>query len=158
AAVVVAQDAYNGTRRFLADVEPRGRLRSVSVDSTDTGATLAAVEAAGAALLWLESPTNPMMAIAEVGALAEGAHRLGALVVVDNTFATPLLQRPLDLGADIVVHSVTKFLAGHSDIVMGATVVRDAALLETLATRRSLHGAIPGPFETFLALRGLRTL
>jgi cystathionine gamma-synthase len=158
AAVVVAHDAYNGTRRFLADVETRGRLRSIPADITDTAATINAVERERAAVLWLESPTNPQMQIADLTAQSAGAHDLGTTVVVDNTFATPLLQRPLDLGADIVVHSVTKFLAGHSDIVMGATVARDPELSETLATRRGLHGAIPGPFETYLALRGVRTL
>jgi cystathionine gamma-synthase len=108
--------------------------------------------------LWLESPTNPLLAVPDLAALIQGAHDLGLSVAVDNTFATPLLQRPLDLGADLVVHSVTKLLAGHSDVLMGAAVTRSPMLAEVLARRRSLHGAVPGPFEVFLALRGVRTL
>jgi cystathionine gamma-synthase len=99
-----------------------------------------------------------MMAIADLAALSAGAHGLGLSVVVDNTFATPLLQRPLELGADVVVHSVTKFLAGHSDVVMGAVVVDDSERFEALRVRRSRHGGVPGPLEAFLALRGVRTL
>jgi cystathionine gamma-synthase len=99
-----------------------------------------------------------MMAVADLGALCVGARALGVPVVVDNTFATPLLQRPLEHGADVVVHSVTKFLAGHSDLVMGATVTGDPDRMESLRRRRSLHGAVPGPLEAFLALRGVRTL
>ena len=171
--VVVAGDAYNGTRRFLTDVAGRGRLRFRTVDVADTAATLAAcaevVEAparpsgdpaqlGGHGLLWLESPTNPLLAIADLAALITGAHGLGMDVVVDNTFATPLLQRPLDLGADVVVHSATKLLSGHSDVLLGAVVTRRADVIEALAVRRSLHGAIAGPWETWLALRGMRTL
>jgi cystathionine gamma-synthase len=171
--VVVAGDAYNGTRRFLTDVSGRGRLRFRTVDVTDTAATLTAcaevVEAPGRpsgapgqfgdrGLLWLESPTNPLLAVADLEALIDGAHQLGMDVAVDNTFATPLLQRPLDLGADVIVHSATKLLAGHSDVVLGATVVRRDDLVESLAVRRSLHGAIAGPWEAWLVLRGVRTL
>jgi cystathionine gamma-synthase len=156
AVVVAPEDAYLGTRGLLADLAGRGRLRGRLVDITDTAATLAACE--GADLLWCESPTNPMMAIADLVALSAGARNLGVPVVVDNTFATPLLQRPLDLGADVVVHSVTKFLSGHSDLVMGAAVIRDEERWGELRLRRSLHGGIPGPLEAFLALRGVRTL
>jgi cystathionine gamma-synthase len=171
--VVVAGDAYNGTRRFLTDVAGRGRLRFRTVDVADTTGTLAAcaevVEAparpsgeagqlGGHGLLWLESPTNPLLAVADLGALIDGAHRLGMDVVVDNTFATPLLQRPLELGADVVIHSVTKLLAGHSDVVLGAAVTARTDVLEALTLRRSLHGAIAGPWETWLVLRGVRTL
>ena len=109
-------------------------------------------------MLWLESPTNPLLAVADLRALCDGAHALGMDVVVDNTFASPLLQRPLDLGADVVVHSATKILAGHSDVVMGAAVTRRDDVAAALARRRSLHGAIPGPLEAWLTLRGLRTL
>ena len=158
--VVVAGDAYNGTRRFLTDVAGRGRLRFRTTDVGDTTTTLAAcAELAGgparpsgppagfgsAGVLWLESPTNPLLAIADIGALTEGAHQLGMDVVVDNTFATPLLQRPLDLGADVVVHSATKLLSGHTDVVMGAVVARRPDVVEALTRRRSLHGAIAGP-------------
>ncbi len=171
--VVVAGDAYNGTRRFLADVSGRGRLRFRTVDVADTSATLTAcaevVEApsrpsgdayqfGGRGLLWLESPSNPLLAIADLQALTAGAHRLGMDVAVDNTFATPLLQRPLDFGADVVVHSATKLLAGHSDVVLGAAITRREDVAGLLSTRRSLHGAIPGPWEAWLTLRGIRTL
>jgi cystathionine gamma-synthase len=164
--VVVAGDAYNGTRRFLADAAERGRLAVRGADVSDTDATLAMCEEVASApnrreaggLLWLESPTNPLLAIADLPALIDGAHRLGLTVAVDNTFASPLLQSPLEMGADVVAHSVTKLLSGHSDVVLGAVVTRSEALLAKLRTRRSLHGAIPGPMETFLALRGIRTL
>jgi cystathionine gamma-synthase len=159
ACVVVPADAYQGVRLLLGDLAAFGRLAVRLVDVADTSATLAACADAGAGgLLWLESPTNPLLAIADLPALIAGAHRMGMLVAVDNTMATPLLQRPLDLGADVVVHSVTKLLAGHSDLVLGAAVVQDPALLTALTRQRSLHGAVPGPLETFLALRGLRTL
>lgn len=156
AVVVLPAGAYTGTRRLVADLATRGRVTGRLVDLTDTAATLAAVE--GAALLWLESPSNPLLEIADVPALAEGAKERGALVAMDNTFSTPLLQRPLDLGVQVVVHSATKLLSGHSDVVMGVAVARDEALVQSLRSRRSLHGGIPGPVETFLALRGLRTL
>ncbi|HUQ38912.1 MAG TPA: PLP-dependent transferase [Acidimicrobiales bacterium] len=156
AVVVAPGDAYNGTRRLLADLESRRRVVFRPVDITDTSATVAACE--GAALLWVETPTNPLMAIADIAALADGAHALGVNVAVDNTFATPLLQQPLALGADVVVHSVTKQIAGHSDIVMGVAIAGTDEMHEALVRRRGLHGAIPGPMETFLALRGVRTL
>jgi cystathionine gamma-synthase len=154
--VVAARHAYNGTVSQLADLESRGRLRTRLVDVVDTDAVIAAC--ADAALVWLESPTNPALEVAEIAPIAAAAHEAGARVVVDNTFATPLLQQPLELGADLVVHSATKFLAGHSDVVMGAVVTRDAELYDVLKGRRDLAGAIPGPFEAWLALRGLRTL
>jgi cystathionine gamma-synthase len=156
AAVVMTGDAYHGTRGLAADLAALDRIEVRAVDVADADATVAAC--AGAALVWIETPTNPMLAIADIGAIAAGAHASGTRVVVDNTFATPLLQRPLDLGADVVVHSATKFLAGHSDVVLGAVVARDADVVAGFRRQRDLHGAIPGPFETFLALRGIRTL
>ena len=111
-----------------------------------------------AALLWIETPTNPMLEVADTPALAAAAHAVGALVVADNTFATPLVVRPLEQGVDVVVHSVTKYLAGHSDVVLGAALTSDDALRARLASYRTVHGAIPGPFEVWLALRGLRTV
>jgi cystathionine gamma-synthase len=156
ARIVVPGSSYIGTRAFLAERGGRGRFEARIVDVTDTEATLAACE--GAALLWIETPTNPLIGIADLAALCPGARRAGARVAVDNTFATPLRQRPLDLGADIVVHSVTKYLSGHSDLQLGAAVTRDEALLKDLFERRELYGAIPGPMEAFLALRGIRTL
>jgi cystathionine gamma-synthase len=109
-------------------------------------------------LLWLESPTNPLLAVADLEALIAGAHRLGMDVAVDNTFATPLRQRPLDFGADVVVHSATKLLSGHSDVVLGAAVSARADVIAALENRRSLHGAIAGPWDAWLVLRGMRTL
>jgi cystathionine gamma-synthase len=173
--VVIAGDAYNGTRRLLQDTAQRGRLTVRTAAVADTEATLAACAGArprpgrggavagtdgfaSGGLLWLESPTNPLLAVPDLPALVEGAHDLGLSVAVDNTFATPLLQRPLDFGADLVVHSVTKLLAGHSDVLMGAAVTRSETLAGLLTRRRSLQGAVPGPFEVFLALRGVRTL
>jgi cystathionine gamma-synthase len=167
--VVVAGDAYSGTRRFLSDVAGRGRLRFRTVDIADADAVLetcVAVASApgetagfgGRGLLWVESPSNPLLAVADLEALCAGAHEAGMDVAVDNTFATPLLQRPLDLGADVVVHSATKMLSGHSDVILGATVSRREDVLSSLATRRSLHGAIAGPWEAWLGLRGMRTL
>lgn len=152
AVVVAPADAYNGTRRLLADLERNGRLTARLVDITDTDAVAAA--APGADLIWAESPTNPMLGIADLSALAA----LGVPLAVDNTLASPLLQHPLELGAAVVVHSATKLIAGHSDVVMGVAVSRDDTWLGRLEARRSLHGAVPGPLETFLALRGLRTL
>ena len=157
--VVGPRHAYSGTVMALADLESRGRLHSRLVDIADTGAVIAAMkDDEDCALLWIESPTNPALELADIPALAEAAHELGVRVVVDNTFATPLLQQPLSLGADIVVHSATKYLAGHSDVQLGALVVSDEEVLNALKGRRDLVGAIPGPFETWLALRGMRTL
>jgi cystathionine gamma-synthase len=154
--VVAPRHAYNGTTMQLADLESRGRIRVILVDLTDLDAVTAACQ--DAALVWLESPSNPAMELADLAAIAEVAHAADAYVVVDNTFATPILQQPLDLGADLVVHSATKYIAGHSDVLMGAIVTRDDSLYDVLKRRRDLLGAIPGPFEAWLALRGLRTL
>lgn len=159
-AVVVAPDsAYTGTRAQLDERVAAGRAKLRTIDVADAAAVAEA--AAGADLVWLESPTNPNLDVADIAAAAaacsQGAAG-GALLVVDNTFATPLLQRPLELGADVVVHSVTKLIAGHSDVVLGVVVVKDSELLRRLDEHRRLHGAIPGPMETWLALRGLRTL
>jgi cystathionine gamma-synthase len=156
AKVVAPRHAYNGTVMQLADLEARGRLRAELVDITDTAAVVTACE--DAALVWLESPTNPALEIADIATIREAAHEAGAYVVVDNTFATPLLQRPLELDVDLVVHSATKYLAGHSDALMGAVVTRDDELFRVLKGRRDLVGAIPGTLEAWLALRGLRTL
>jgi cystathionine gamma-synthase len=156
ATVVAPRHAYNGSVMQLADLEARGRLSARLVDVTDTRAVVDACS--DAALVWLESPTNPALEVADIEAITKAGHDAGAYVVVDNTFATPLLQRPLDLGADLVVHSATKFLAGHSDAVLGAVVTRDEQLHGVLKGRRDLLGAVPGTLETWLALRGLRTL
>ncbi|WP_309647894.1 aminotransferase class I/II-fold pyridoxal phosphate-dependent enzyme [Nocardioides sp.] len=154
--VVAPEHSYTGTLLQLADLESRGRITTQLVDITDTAAVAAAC--VDAALVWFESPTNPALEIADIAAIAAAAHDAGAYVVVDNTFATPLLQQPLSLGADIVVHSVTKYLAGHSDVLMGAIVTADDELHAVLKGRRDLLGSTPGTLEAYLALRGLRTL
>ncbi|MGZ4650480.1 MAG: trans-sulfuration enzyme family protein [Kineosporiaceae bacterium] len=155
--VVVPDGAYNGTLALLRELAGRGRVDLVPVPISDTDAVRAAL-APGAHLLWVESPTNPLLEVADLPALVGAGHAADALVAVDNTFATPLLQTPLAFGADLVVHSVTKYLSGHSDVLLGAIVTRDPALAERLLTHRTTHGGIPGTVEAWLALRGLRTL
>src|SRR6195952_2078438 len=154
--VVAPRHSYNGSIMQLGDLEHRGRITTQLVDITDTEAVVAACD--DASLVWLESPTNPAMEIADVATITEAAHEAGAHVVVDNTFATPILQQPLEWGVDLVVHSATKYISGHADVVMGAIVTRDEQLHTVLKGRRDLIGAVPGPFEAWLALRGLRTL
>lgn len=160
AVVVAPRGAYSGTTAQLRRAHERGRVVLREVDIADVEAVTEAVR--GAAMLVVETPTNPLLQVADLPALVAAAHAQDALVVVDNTFATPLVQRPLDHGADVVVHSVTKYLSGHSDVVLGATVTRDDErgrdLHATLRSYRHLHGTIAGPHEVWLALRGLRTL
>ncbi|MEO7234997.1 MAG: PLP-dependent transferase [Lapillicoccus sp.] len=153
--VVAPRHAYNLTTALLEDYAKAGHdVRSV--DIADTAAVLGALD--GADLVWAESPTNPMLEVADLATIFAAAREQGAVSVCDNTLATPLHQQPLAMGADIVVHSVTKYLAGHSDVVLGAAVTRRPDLLAHLTRRRTLHGAIAGPMEVWLALRGLRTL
>jgi len=154
--IVAPKDCYFGVGELLADAQQHGRWAVDRVDLTDTAAVQAAV--AGAGLLWLETPSNPLLEVADLPALCAAGRRAGAIVGVDNTFATPLLQQPLVLGADVVVHSATKFIGGHSDLLSGITIARDQALAQRLRHRRGLTGATPGALEAFLALRGLRTL
>jgi cystathionine gamma-synthase len=154
--VVAPRHAYNGSILQMADLEARGRITAALVDISDTEAVRAACD--DASLVWVESPTNPALEVADIPAITKAAHDAGAYVVVDNTFATPLLQQPLEMGADLVVHSATKFLAGHSDVLLGALVTRDAELFDVLKKRRDMTGAVPGTFEAWLALRGMRTL
>jgi cystathionine gamma-synthase len=157
ARVVAPRSLYYGVREVLDHRVRSGRLAPVAeVDVTDTEATLEACE--GADLLWLETPTNPLLDVADLPALAAGARERGALSAVDNTFATPLLQRPLELGADIVMHSVTKYLGGHADLLMGAAVTADEELGARITARRDVDGAVASPLDAYLALRGLRTL
>lgn len=154
--VVAPRHAYNGSVLQLADLEARGRITAELVDITDTATVAEAC--ADASLVWLESPTNPALEIAEIEPIVEAAHAAGAYVVVDNTFATPLIQQPLSMDVDIVVHSATKFIAGHSDVLLGVLATKDDELYDVLKKRRDMIGAVPGTFETWLALRGMRTL
>jgi len=155
APVVASNQGYSGVMTLLKSFHENGRLEVRFVDIVDTASVIDAMK--GAALLWIESPTNPCLDVAEMEPLIAAAKRLGIGVAVDNTFATPLVQNPLAMGADIVMHSVTKFLSGHSDVLMGSLSTNDQALYKRLQDSRSFNGSIPGPFETWLALRGLRT-
>ena len=140
---------------LLNSFHESGRLEVRFVDIVNTQSVIDAMKVA--ALVWLESPTNPGLDIADLAALITQAKKMGIGVAVDNTFATPLVQNPLAMGADIVMHSVTKFLSGHSDVLMGSLSTNDPALLKRLHESRSFNGSIPGPFESWLALRGIRT-
>jgi cystathionine gamma-synthase len=155
--VIVAPTApYNLTSALLREYADRGH-EVRSVDITNTNNVIEALD--GAALVWVESPTNPLLDVADLPHIFAEAHRHDVLSVCDNTLATPLLQKPIQLGTDLVVHSVTKYLAGHSDVLLGAAVTPEGTgLRERLHAYRTLHGAIAGPMETWLALRGLRTL
>jgi cystathionine gamma-synthase len=154
--LVMADSAYNSMLAMAQRLADAGRFELVAVDIADTAAVIAALP--GADWLLLESPTNPLMQIADLAALGAAAAEHGVRIGVDNTFATPLLQNPLEFGATVVMHSGTKYLAGHSDVVMGALVARDPALLERIEGYRGTQGAILGPMEAWLTLRGLRTL
>jgi cystathionine gamma-synthase len=154
--IVAARDAYIGTRERLARMSAEGKCSSELVDATDLEAVRRACR--GARLLIIESLGNPLLTIPDLRACAEVAREAGAVTLVDNTFATPLLVQPLRLGADLVVHSVSKYIGGHSDLIMGAVVSNHQGLLDGMRYQRSNAGAIPGHLETWLALRGLRTL
>ncbi|MEP7019989.1 MAG: PLP-dependent transferase [Pseudonocardiales bacterium] len=153
---VVPRAAYSGTLALFDEQQQMGRIQVRPVDITDTAAVITALP--GADLLWLESVTNPMLGVADLPTLIDAAHEVGALVCVDSTFSTPLVLRALDYGADVVMHSATKYLSGHSDLLMGVLVTRAAELGASLKLRRDLTGALPGSLESYLALRGLRTL
>jgi cystathionine gamma-synthase len=156
AVVTAPVDAYLGTRALAEDLASGGRLELRPVDVTDTEAVIDALQETE--LLWLESPTNPMLGIADLPAILAAARERGVFAVVDNTFATPLLQQPLRLGASAVVHSATKYLGGHSDLLLGVVVLAEPERRDALVARRTLEGAIPGVMEVYLALRGIRTL
>lgn len=156
AQVVVPRDSYSGLRALLSDGAAGGRWQVRTVDMTDVDALMAAV--VDADLVWLETPSNPMLEVVDIAGVAARAGEAGAVVAVDNTFATPLLQSPLQLGADLVVHSATKFIGGHSDLLLGAVVARREEDYTRLLRRRVVAGATPGALECFLALRGARTL
>ena len=156
AKVVVPLDVYIGVAGLLADAAALGRYEVVTVRGTDREAVVTALE--GAAILWLETPSNPMLEILDIAALSKAAHAAGALVAVDSTFATPLLQNPIELGADFVVHSATKFIGGHSDLLLGVAIAATEDGWERLRRRREVAGATPGALEAFLAVRGIRTM
>lgn len=158
ARVVAGEDLYGGTWRLLDHHRRQFGLRVDSVDARRTDRVAAALGASPTALLYLESPTNPLLTLADLRAAARLAHRHGALLAVDSTFASPVFQRPLELGADLVLHSTTKYLGGHSDIIGGALVARRGDLGERLAWLQNAVGAVPSPFDCFLVLRGLHTL
>jgi cystathionine gamma-synthase len=155
--VVAARHCYQGTLHQLASLEQRGLVKVVLVDIDDTEAVIAAL-GDDVALLWIESPTNPALEVADIAALCAAAHRAGVKAVVDNTFATPLVQQPLKIGADVVVHSGTKYLSGHSDALIGLVVTADPDIFKAVDEKRRTLGNLPGTLEAWLALRGLRTL
>jgi cystathionine gamma-synthase len=150
-------DVYGGTYRLFSKIYAPKGYDYEFLDLTDEGVVRSAFEQP-ASLVWLETPSNPLLKIVDIAAVAERAHAAGALVVVDNTFASPYLQQPLSLGADIVVHSTTKYVGGHSDSVGGAAIVNDAELARRLHFVQNSMGAVPGPFDCFLTLRGAKTL
>ena len=156
AVVVAPSAAYTGVAVRLRELEEIGRIQLRIVEVDDTTAVVAACK--GAAMLWIESPTNPMLQVADLPTCITAAHSNGALVLVDNTFATPILQQPITDGADIVMHSVTKAMSGHSDLLLGALVSTDPEIAERIRTRRVFLGALPSAFDCYLALRGIRTL
>jgi cystathionine gamma-synthase len=155
---VVPGDAYGGTFRLFTRVHARWGIDTIPAHLTDLAAVEKAIRPGDTTAVWIETPTNPLLAIADIEAIAELAHAAGALVVVDNTFATPYLQQPLALGADIIVHSTTKYCGGHSDVIGGALVTSDDELAERLRFHQNAIGGVPGPFDCWLVLRGLRTL
>jgi cystathionine gamma-synthase len=156
--VVIPDDAYGGTFRLFDKVEKVWGLDHTPAPVSDVAAMTAAIEPGRTRLVWVETPTNPLLNIGDIEALAAVAHDAGALLVVDNTFASPYLQQPLALGADVVVHSTTKYAGGHSDVVGGALVVKDLEVAEQVAFHQNSMGAVPGPFDCFLTHRGLKTL
>jgi cystathionine gamma-synthase len=156
ARVVAPSDGYTGTRALLESRARTGKLTLIQVDMTDTDDVVVACD--GADLVWVETPSNPLIGIAELDAIALAAKAANALLVVDSTLATPLLQRPLELGANVAMHSATKYIGGHSDLLMGVAATRNPVRAERLREARRLLGATPGALEAFLALRGLRTL
>jgi cystathionine gamma-synthase len=156
--VLLPDDAYGGTFRQFAQLHNRWGITSTPVPITDPEAVAAAITPGRTTVVWLETPTNPLLNIADIAAISERAHAAGARVVVDNTFATPYLQQPLELGADVVVHSTTKYCGGHSDVIGGALITGDVDLGEQLVWHQNAIGAVAGPFDSWLVLRGLKTL
>ena len=158
AVLVAAHDCYGGSWRLFDALARKGNFELVLADLTDPEVAAETIRTRRPTVLWLESPSNPLLRISDIATLAAQGHQVGATVVVDNTFCTPLGQRPLELGADLVVHSATKYLAGHSDVVAGAVVGADATMVEDLAWWANCLGVTGGAFDSYLVLRGLRTL
>ncbi len=156
--VICGNDLYGGTFRLFDKIVAPTGVRFSFVDTADLNAVHAALAEEPAHLVWLETPTNPLLRLSDIAAISKMAHAAGAWVAVDNTFATPALQRPLALGADAVVHSTTKYLGGHSDVVGGAIIVNDTDRYDRLKFLQNAVGAVPGPMDCFLTLRGLKTL
>jgi cystathionine gamma-synthase len=155
---IIGNDAYGGTYRLFAKVAEPWGVEHTPVDLTDLDAVRRAVRKGQTRIIWAETPTNPLLTVVDIAALAGIAHEAGALLVVDNTFASPYLQQPLTLGADVVVHSTTKYLGGHSDVIGGGLVVADAELGDRLAYHQNAMGSVPGPWDSWLVLRGIKTL
>ena len=155
---IIGNDAYGGTYRIFARVAEPWGVEHTPVDLTDLDAVRAAIRPGTTRVIWAETPTNPLLTVVDIAALAQIAHEAGALLVVDNTFASPYLQQPLALGADVVVHSTTKYLGGHSDVIGGGLVVADAELGDRLAYHQNAMGSVPGPWDSWLVLRGIKTL
>jgi cystathionine gamma-synthase len=156
--VLIPHDAYGGTYRLFDKVLQSWGVSYQPVPVSDAAAVSNAMQEKPAQVVWLETPTNPLLSIADITAIAEIAHARGAMLVVDSTFASPYLQQPLALGADVVVHSTTKYLGGHSDVIGGALVTADLELAQELTFHQNAMGAIAGPFDAWLVLRGLKTL
>jgi cystathionine gamma-lyase len=156
--VIACDDLYGGTFRLFDKVYRRFGFEFSYVDPLDGAAGVEAAMRPATKLVWIETPTNPMLKIVDIAAVAKICKQRGVLLAVDNTFMTPFLQRPLELGADIVAHSMTKYLNGHSDVVAGALIVKDAALRDRLAFLQNAAGAVPSPMDSFLVMRGTKTL
>ncbi|MCW3093786.1 MAG: cystathionine gamma-synthase [Ferruginibacter sp.] len=155
--VIAANDMYGGTYRLFTKVFEKFGIKFIYVDTTNVDNVSAAITPA-TKLVWIETPTNPLMNITDIAAISSISKAAGAILCVDNTFASPYLQNPLDLGADIVMHSATKYLGGHSDVIQGALVMNDATLKDQLYFIQKSCGAVPGPMDCFLVLRGIKTL
>jgi cystathionine gamma-synthase len=157
--LILSDDAYGGTWRLASKVWSRYGVQTDAVDLRDLDALAAAMsEAPAPQMVWVETPTNPLLKVVDISAVVRLAASAGALTVVDNTFATPFLQRPLELGADVVMHSATKYLSGHSDVISGLLATRRDDLAETLRFHQNAAGAVPSPFDCWLVMRGMRTL
>ena len=156
--IVLGNDAYGGTHRLIDRIHSAWGIRNTTVDLADLDAVRAALGTDGTRMLWIETPSNPLMKISDIAALVELGHAVGAVVVVDNTFASPALQQPLSFGADVVVHSTTKYLGGHSDVIGGALVFADEELAEKAQFIQFAAGAISSPMDAWLTTRGIKTL